>query len=333
MSEDLLYNTDILNTLFTEKDFCFISSCSSEIEKLDAQIHEQEIKREVLVQFLNNTSDFSNKDLNDKAQIIFSEVNNNINLLYDLKKNLNDINQNTVKLLVSAESKKMSDDYYKADAKAIQSTIGLYTSLLEETNHRINFQNRKVDKFIKDNIDTEYKPSNNIYSINPISDLSNTTTSNKFFIDASSISSSEHSNKTLLISEKQSKVFLPYYETEVNRYLEQFPNQYSSFDDVVNNEFVVPINYFLHHTVLSRFRETYSLIRDRESKSIFEAMRYSFDLMFKYDLNPAIIAACKTQNQLENYINCLDSKKLNEFTDFEIKYEVFPLNTPNTTLL
>jgi hypothetical protein len=75
------------------------------------------------------------------------------------------------------------------------------------------------------------------------------------------------------------------------------------------------------------------LIRDRESKSIFEAMRYSFDLMFKYDLNPAIIAACKTQNQLENYINCLDSKKLNEFTDFEIKYEVFPLNTPNTTLL
>ena len=35
-----------------------------------------------------------------------------------------------------------------------------------------------------------------------------------------------------------------------------------------------------------------------------------------------------TQNQLENYLDCLESKKLNEFTDFEIKYEISPLATP-----
>ena len=49
------------------------------------------------------------------------------------------------------------------------------------------------------------------------------------------------------------------------------------------------------------------------------------DMMFHYDLNPTIIAACKSQDQLENYLECLKNKNLSDFKDFEIKFEIVPL--------
>ena len=335
MTNDVLYNTNFLNTLFTKEDFSFINSCDSEIEKLNVQISNQEDKREILVNFINNlnnqlSSNDSNKKhlsaLKEESNTIFYEINNIINLLHDLVKDLSDIKQNIVGLLISAESKKMSDDYYMECGREIKKTIELYSDLVEETKYRITFQNKKIDNFIKNNINSNYSITVDL-STKPVAD--NSAVSSHAINISKESTSNEKSNKVLLISEKKKKVFLPYYENEVNRYLDQFPDQYKSFDDVVKKEFVVPISYYIGHTVLSRFREAYSLIRDRESKSIFEAMKYAFDLMFKYELNPAIIAACKTQNQLDNYLNCLENKKLNEFTDFEIKYEVTPLATAN----
>ena len=80
----------------------------------------------------------------------------------------------------------------------------------------------------------------------------------------------------------------------------------------------------MSHPVLSRFREAYSLCRDREAKPIFESLKYGMDMMFNRRLNPAIIAACKTQDQLSHYLNCLEKNDLKNFTDFEIKFEMNP---------
>ena len=107
--------------------------------------------------------------------------------------------------------------------------------------------------------------------------------------------------------------------------MEQYPNSYSSLEDVVNKEFILSLDYYMKNPVLARFRETYSLIRDRESKSIIDAFRYAVNIMFQYNLNPVIIAACKTQEQLEHYLNCLEKNKLEDFNDFMIKFEVNPL--------
>ena len=81
----------------------------------------------------------------------------------------------------------------------------------------------------------------------------------------------------------------------------------------------------MKHPVVARFREAYSLIRDRESKSVIDAFKFAIDMMFRYDLNPVIIAACKTQDQLEHYLSCLEKNTLDNFTDFNIKFEVNPL--------
>lgn len=132
-------------------------------------------------------------------------------------------------------------------------------------------------------------------------------------------------NHILIVSGRLNKVFLPYTKSEILSFLEQYPDEYSSVEDVINKEFILPLDYYMHHPITARFREAYSLIRDREAKNAIEAFSYAMNLMFRYDLNPTIIAACKTQQQLENYISCLEKNILNEFKDFEIRFEITPM--------
>lgn len=145
--------------------------------------------------------------------------------------------------------------------------------------------------------------------------------------DDKEISSNEikMENDTLLISEKTNSVFLPYSEKEINQYLEQFPDKYESYKDVVNQEFILPLNYFMRHPFVARFRESYSLVRDKESKPVFDSIKFAMDMIMHYDINPAIISACKSQDQLERYIECLEKNDLDSFKDFKIVFEVTPL--------
>lgn len=131
-------------------------------------------------------------------------------------------------------------------------------------------------------------------------------------------------NPILLVSEQCNKVFLPYTVEEINDYLTQFPDQYTSFEEVVNKEYILPLNYYIHHPSVARFREAYSLCRDREGKSVIESINYGKSVMFNKKLNPTIIAACKTQEQLSHYLDCLNNNTLGSFNDFEIRYELNP---------
>ena len=47
--------------------------------------------------------------------------------------------------------------------------------------------------------------------------------------------------------------------------------------------------------------------------------------MFKNDLNPCIIAACKNQAQLDDYLKCLEHNNLDNFKHFKIQFYVNPL--------
>ena len=46
--------------------------------------------------------------------------------------------------------------------------------------------------------------------------------------------------------------------------------------------------------------------------------------MFKYELNPIVIAACRNLDELDIYLDCLDNNELYEFSCFDIKFEVMP---------
>lgn len=139
------------------------------------------------------------------------------------------------------------------------------------------------------------------------------------------IKEAEADNESLIISERTNSIYLPYKLSELLRYVETYPNVYASFADVVEQEFILPFDYFIKHPFKSRFFETYNLIRNRQGKPVTHAVTTGLKLMYKHNLNPAIIAACKTEHELNSYLYYLDNKNLKGFRFFNIHYDINPL--------
>ena len=83
--------------------------------------------------------------------------------------------------------------------------------------------------------------------------------------------------------------------------------------------------YFNNFFYTSRFRETFALYKDREGRSSIEALINAFRVMTMSDLHPAIIAACKGERVLNDYIKHLKRGDLENFKYFEINYKMNPV--------
>lgn len=358
------YNLDFLNNYFTSNEFAFINNANLENQKLDEIVSKETRTRDIIVNFINNLhnsiSDIHNDEthsdflaLLSEVQEIFERINNNISVIQDLKQDSSHILNEIVELLIQIEEHPDNQEIYSTKVQNLKDEINTFSTKNEDVRSKILLNDIKIDTFFQKNIvkkylasfDTEMKlnhyknvvdkttsSENEHLSVNtdiPSSDnslesdidsLSNSTEST-----VANISENFEENHTLRISEKSKKVFLPYTKQEIALYLEQYPDSYTSFEDVVNKEFVLSLDYYMKHPVVARFREAYSLIRDRESKSVVDAFKFAIDMMFRYELNPIIIAGCKTQEQLEHYLSCLEKNSLDDFTDFNIKFEVSPL--------
>lgn len=130
-------------------------------------------------------------------------------------------------------------------------------------------------------------------------------------------------NPILLISEKEQKAFLPYHYCDVQEYYQKHKESFSSIEDVINKLYILPLSRFKNSS-FSRFRETFYLIRNKENGSIAKALDLGLELMFHYDLNPIVIAACRNLDELDIYLDCLQENELSDFDCFEIKFELAP---------
>ncbi len=132
-----------------------------------------------------------------------------------------------------------------------------------------------------------------------------------------------HDNNLLIISETEQKAYLPFLYSEVKEIYKNFSNQYQTLQDVVDDLYILPLSRF-KNSAISRFKESFNLIRNKEKGSITKALELGLELMFKYELNPIIIAACRNLDELDIYLDCLEEDELYDFTCFEIKFEVMP---------
>lgn len=273
----------------------------------------------------------------EEIEKAFNLVNFNIKSLHNLKESLSLINSGIVNLLVTIESNPSAQKTHILQADSLKDSISEYSNSCNDIKAKISDNDLILNEFLSSDrfknifkdIYTSIPIANSeslIYKTIPINTKEDSYVPEKnTFIVSSDDIENIYNSKILRVSEKENKVYLPYMHSEVKSYLSQFPEDYKSPEDVIKKEFVLPLDYYMKHPVLSRFRETYSLVRDREAKSIIEAIKYSMNLMFTYELNPTIIAACKTQEQLENYLTCLENNTLNCFKDFEIKFEISPI--------
>lgn len=130
-------------------------------------------------------------------------------------------------------------------------------------------------------------------------------------------------NNILLVSEKNQKAYLPYTYNDIKNIYQNSNNKYQSIQDVIDELYTLPLNRFTISSI-SRFRESFNLIKHKENGSIASALDLAFELMFNYNLNPIIIAACKNIDELDIYLDCLEQNELDDFDCFEIKFEVAP---------
>lgn len=129
------------------------------------------------------------------------------------------------------------------------------------------------------------------------------------------------SNNVLLISEEDGKVYLPYTAEEIKE--EAANNVGISIEEIIEKKFVCPIGNY-KHAMKARFREAYNLMRHKERRSKKDAIFLGLELMFEFNLHPAVIAACKDLQQLDIYLDCLDDNELEKFSCFKIIYKAMP---------
>lgn len=290
------------------------------IEDLNEQEKRENKKIEIILDFLDKFNDYLENDNNEK------NTKSYIRMLEALKKlsdnlRINKVNINNLKTFLNSlfpENFDITDE--------LKNKINEYNNLAIECKKNINESSDQFENFI-----TEYIKnmtfSNAEKSIDNIDDNTNTINieSNENIQEKSIKESTQDlkDNRVLLISETQKKVFLPYNADDLEKILQK-KKKYNSIQEVIDNEYTIPISKYKNPT-LSRFKEAYKLMKNKEDFSVLESLDLAFEVTFNNSLNPAIITACKSLNELDLYLDCLETNSLDKFEPFEIKYEVLPL--------
>jgi len=129
---------------------------------------------------------------------------------------------------------------------------------------------------------------------------------------------------TLIISEKTGKVTLPFTIFEIKDILKKDSSNFNSIQDVIDKNYTIPLEVY-KNAPLARFKEAFKLIKYKEKGSLKNAFDLGFELFFNYNLNPAIITACKNLDELDIYLSYLEDAKISDFKCFNIVYEYSPL--------
>ncbi len=144
----------------------------------------------------------------------------------------------------------------------------------------------------------------------------------EFIIDEEKvIENNLEDNHTLVISEEDGKVYLPYTKEDIKREVGQ--NKGSKISEIIENKYTHPLDKY-KNSIRARFREGYNLMYRKEKKSKRSAILLGIELMFETNLHPAIISACKNLEELDIYLDCLDDNELEKFSCFKIIYKSLP---------
>ncbi len=346
MAIDMINDSNFLNEVLDEKYCNFLEGTDKKKDELENILDIQNSKKNEIIQSIYDSDTYSqNREIYQQVILKVQEImEHNISALKALIDDLKVLNMAVVRLVVD---KSTQDKYQSQD---LTQTIHYIKDKVDEFQKKERILNKvmkKDEKTIVSYLKNPYsieesliKPlkCDEIESSATIDGKINEINSSNCAINESKIRRRQGSaisfdgsigneqqveeNDTLLISEREGKVYLPYKVVDLEKYISSYPNEYENYQDVISREFVLPLEIFMKNQTLSRFKETYELIRNREFKSMVKAVRYSTKLMFRYELNPAIIAACKSQKELELYLNCMQNNSLEDFDCFNIKFDL-----------
>ncbi len=248
------------------------------------------------------------------------------NFISDASEYLSKINKNIeiyTNLLEQLESIKNNLDTVKYNITV--SEIPKYNKELSSNTTQIMRNNVDIEKFIHSMSSIDVSEYISIDALDKVTetvepeDTKKTTKTTR-----KRKSTSKLADDTLIISEIDGTVTLPYKVTDLKRILRKNPEKYTSLSDIILDQYTVPLSNYKVSAV-ARFKEAYKLIMDREHGTKKEALKLAVELFSNYSLHPAIITACKNLNELDVYLSCLEFDELDDFRFFKIVYQSLPV--------
>lgn len=273
-----------------------LDSLNTELQIINSYLSLQTALVEQLSVFINSKI---NKTSLDIAIVNLNRLKQNITLL----NNLLDILENfksTMDFLTDNGKKFYIEDYNNLYTANI-TTIFSYTNDIQKFIRDISLEIHEIEK----SKETSNCLNNEIVDVNPN------------FISTILV------DNTLIVSETKNQVILPYNLDNIKTFFNNNLDKYSSIEEVVRNNYIYPISHFKPFA-FSRFKEAYILMRNREKSSRMNALSLALEMFTNYNVHPAIIASCKTIDDLDIYLACLEENKLDDFKKFNIKYEIPP---------
>lgn len=309
----LFYQFDLLDDFIKQN---LINNIELEKENIEQIIELYENKKSNLLAITTNIIEVTNSINKKKLQ----NFHNTLSSLKELFEDINTIQQFATQLKNDLdETLTLYDKSSENNKNEIKANFVEYNKQRDELTHKIlKFENTSSSVF-NSAIALSLKVSNKKTKKSPTF-LNTVTPNEKTRID---LEIEPHDNNTLIISEKEQKAFLPFFYSEVETIYKKANHKYQTLQDVINDLYILPLSRF-KNSAIARFRESFHLIREKEKGSITKALDLGLELMFKYELNPIVIAACRNLDELDIYLDCLEENELYDFTCFEIKFEIMP---------
>ena len=287
---------------------------------LNTQLNIQEMNIKILLECLKNINEViqntENLDTLNELIDLLKEIKINLKKLRDNISRLNKIQSLLELIPVNISDNNLNDKLEEYNNLAISFQNDTYNINSEVSNfilryiEKTSFSNKKNNK---EDISEEEVQKTVIENEKRLKDIA---------IEKELENTEIADNDTLLISQKQNKVFLPYTVSELKEKLYK-NKKYNNIQEIINNEYIIPFDRY-KNSIISRFKEAYNLMRKKEKASITDSLDLALELSFNSLLNPAIITACKNLDELDIYLDCLSSNELDKFNIFKIKYEILP---------
>jgi len=266
---------------------------------------QKNLNKQILIfvkNFMTNTKISLDANPSDNTFLYLNESTNNLNKSNSNINKLKELLNNLDALTPSNEN--------------LENEINNYNNNFKETMNSVYTNTETIEKFVYQITTTDFSElSNNLELTTEVSTLENTVSKTKEETQDGFI------ENTLIISDSQKKVILPYEIKTIKDILQKNDKKYRSIEDVINKLYTKPINYY-KFSPIARFKEAYKLVKEREKLSTFKALNLAFELLGNYNLHPAVISSCKNLDELDIYLACLDDNTLDDFHFFDIKYEI-----------
>lgn len=247
-------------------------------------------------------------------------------LFYHIEKMICSINTNdpdySSEILKLLEKSKQALKSCNENMNIINTLIRDYNSLSE------NFQNNYNNNILKINnntiiIENYIYMSLHFFELSLPLSTSNVTDNNRLKETKTHFNENNNSKfreNCLIISETTKNIILPHYIDD----LKNINIKNKTYEQIIQENYTLPIDLF-KPAFVSRFREAFKLAHYKEKKSIAFSLNLATELMFNYNLHPAIITACRNLDELDIYLDCLENNETEKFKCFDIIFEIPPI--------